>query len=72
MKELLLRTDPCQIKTDLLDRTPHNYKSYKRDCGSCTNFVDETSTIKSNATGRLLTHNREYWNAALSLCRLSS
>ena len=53
MKELLLRADPYQIKADLLDRTPHSYKSCKRACDSCTNFVGETSTIKSNATGRL-------------------
>ena len=53
LKELLLRADPYQNKSDLLDRTPHGYKACNKTCDSCKNFVVETTTIKSNATGRI-------------------
>ena len=32
LKDLLLRTDPHNIKKDLLDNTKHGYKSCKKKC----------------------------------------
>mgnify|MGYP001794966372 FL=1 len=53
LKELILRADPYQIKTDLLDHTSHSYKACEKSCDSCKNYVDEISTIRSSATGRI-------------------
>ena len=46
LKDLSLRSDPYNIKTDLLDNTKHGYKSCKEKCDSCINFVHETTAIK--------------------------
>ena len=53
LKELLLRADPYQVKSDLLDHTPHGYTPCKKSCDSCKNFVIQTTTIKAHATGRI-------------------
>ena len=52
LKELIMRGDPYSIKSDLCDTENHGYKKCTRKCDSCSNFVDETSYITSNATGR--------------------
>ena len=54
LKDLLLRSDPHNIKKDLLDNTKHGYKSFKKKCDFCNNFVDEVTGIKCFATGRIL------------------
>ena len=53
LKDLLLRSDPYSIKKDLLDNTKHGYKSCKKKCDSCNNFVDEVTAIKCFPTGRM-------------------
>ena len=52
LKELLLRADPYNIKSDLCNNNPSGYEKCGKKCDSCINFVDETSDIISNATGR--------------------
>ena len=53
LKELLTRADPYSIKDDLLDKSKHGYKRCTRkSCDSCDNFVLETDSIISNATGK--------------------
>ena len=60
VKDLLLRADPCNIKEDLYQNKPMGYsKCDKRNCDSCQNYVDETTSIISNATGRKFTIRRE-------------
>ena len=54
LSNLLLRSDPYQIKPDLLNNQPSGYrKCDRRKCDSCQNFVIETTSIKSFATGRV-------------------
>ena len=56
LKDLLLRADPYNIKEDLYQNKPMGYsKCDKRNCDSCQNYVDETTSIISNATGRKFT-----------------
>ena len=50
LKDLLLRSDPYNIKKNLLDNTKHGYKSCKKKCDSWNNFVDEVTAIKCFAT----------------------
>ncbi len=52
LKELLTRADPYQIKSDITDLTPRGYKRCRKKCDSCDNFVMETDTIVSFATGK--------------------
>ena len=60
LKDLLLRSDSYNIKRDLLDNTKHGYKSCKKKCDSCNNFVDEATAIKSFTTGRIFKIRREF------------
>ena len=54
LKKLLLRGDPYSIKSDMMDNETHGYKRCNNArCDSCRNFVDETATIKSFATGKI-------------------
>ena len=50
LKDLLLRSDPYNIKKNLLDNTKHGYKSCKKKCDSWNNFVGEVTAIKCFAT----------------------
>ena len=59
MKDLLLRIDLYNIKRDLLDNTKHEYKSCKKKCNSCINFVDEATAIKCFATWRIFKIRRD-------------
>ena len=60
LKDLLFRGDPYNIKVDLLNKGNFGYKKCNnRRCDSCNNFVDETSVIKSYATGRVYTIRRD-------------
>ena len=52
LKELMLRGDPYNIKTDLTDNDAHGYVKCGKKCDSCDNFVQETSYVTCNATGR--------------------
>ena len=51
LEDLWLRSDPYNIKRDLLDNTNHGHKSCEKKCNSCSNFVVETAAIKCFATG---------------------
>ena len=53
LHQLIAQTDPCKIKTDLLDQTPHGYKRCGRKCDSCDNFILEETSFISFATGIL-------------------
>ena len=54
LSNLLVRSDPYKVKPDLLSNEPSGYKSCgKKKCDSCQNFVIETTSIKSFATGRV-------------------
>ena len=53
LKDLLSRSDPYNIMKDLLDNTEHVYRSCKRKCDSCNNFVDEVTAIKCFVTERI-------------------
>ena len=59
LKGLLLRSDPYNIKKDLLDNTKHGYKSCKEKCDSCNNFVDEVAAIKCFTAGRIFKIRRD-------------
>lgn len=52
LADLILRSDPYNIKGDIVDTGEHGYVKCKRSCDSCSNFVLETSSIVSYATGR--------------------
>ena len=52
LSNLLLRSDPYNVKESLLDNTEKGYVKCTRKCDSCNNFVDATSNITSFATGR--------------------
>ena len=53
LQQLLMRSDPYNIKDDQQLKEDRGYSkcSYK-NCDSCNNFVDETTYIECNATGR--------------------
>ena len=51
LKDLLVRGDPYNIKHDLTDTVPHQYKPCGKKCDSCDNFVVSQSYVISNATG---------------------
>ena len=55
MQELPNRTDPKNIKSDLLDLNVHGYKKCDKKYDSCNNFVHETCFGISKAIGR------KYW-----------
>jgi len=52
LADLLQRSDPYSIKSDLTDHQKHGYTKCGRTCDSCNNFVSETKSITSFATGR--------------------
>ena len=52
LKELLTRADPYSIKSAITDLTPRGYKRCSQKCDSCDNFVMETDSIVSFATGK--------------------
>ena len=52
MKDLLVRGDPYNMKEDLCGNIKHGYVKCNKKCDSCDNYVDETSYLTSNATGR--------------------
>ena len=63
LKDLLLRSDPYNIKRDLLDSTKYGYKNCKKKCDSYNNLADEATAIKCFATGRIFKIRRD------SLCQ---
>ena len=52
LKDLLVRGDPYNIKQDLCGNVESGYVSCNKKCDSCQNFVDVTTHVTSNATGR--------------------
>ena len=50
LKDLLVRCDPYNVKHDLTDIIPHQYKPYGKKCDSCDNFAASQSSVISNAT----------------------
>lgn len=53
LTNLLLRSDPYNIKSDITNNLDYGYTKCKRkNCDSCKNFVIETNKITSFATGR--------------------
>lgn len=51
--DLLVRSDPYNIKADITDPRECGYsKCKRRNCDSCNNFVMEATSITSYATGR--------------------
>ena len=52
LKSLLSRSDPYDIKSDIVDHIQLGYSKCSRSCDSCKNFVIETPFITSFATGR--------------------
>ena len=52
LADLLQRSDPYNIKTDLTDNQDHGYVPCNRSCDSCNNYVISTQSITSFATGR--------------------
>ena len=52
LKDLLVRGDPYNIKHNLTDIIPHQYKPCGKKCDSCDNFVASQLYVISNATGR--------------------
>ena len=59
LKDLLLRSDPYNIKRDLLDSTKYGYKNCKKKCDSYNNLADEATAIKCFATGRIFKIRRD-------------
>ena len=57
--DLLLRSDPNNIKQDLTNSNELGYTKCDKNCDSCKNYVDETTSIKSFATGRTFIIRRE-------------
>ena len=53
LQQLLMRSDPYNIKDDQILKEDYGYTkcSYK-NCDYCNNFVDETNHIECNTTGR--------------------
>ena len=52
LKDLLCRSDPYSIKKDLTTTEDLGYIRCNKSCDSCDNFVQESSFITCNATGR--------------------
>ena len=52
LADLLLRSDPYNIKNDITNQEEHGYLRCSKKCDSCDNFVIQTSFITCNATGR--------------------
>ena len=52
LSNLLLRSDPYNIKKDLTTNMEFGYRKCKKGCDSCNNYVIETSSITSFATKR--------------------
>ena len=52
LADLILRSDPYNIKGDITDQSEHGYVKCARNCDSCSNFVLESTFIESNATKR--------------------
>ena len=52
LKDLLGRGDPYNVKHDLTDIVPHQYKPCATKCDSCDNFVASQLYVISEATGR--------------------
>ena len=52
LKNLLVCGDTYNIKKNLTDIVPHQYKPFGKKCDSCDNFVASQSYVISNATGR--------------------
>lgn len=52
LADLILRSDPYNIKGDITNLDDVGYVKCTRNCDSCSNFVIETSFITSHATGR--------------------
>ena len=59
LKDLLLRSDPYNIKKDLTSNQELGYIKCKKNCDSCNNYVKETTSITSHATGRRFKIRRE-------------
>ena len=59
LKDLILRSDPYNMKRDLLHNTKHGYKSCQKKCDSCNNLVTEVRDIKCFATGRIFKIRRD-------------
>ena len=59
LRGLLPRSDPYNIKRDLLNYKKHGYKSCKKKCDSYNNFVDEITAIKCFAAGRVFKIRRD-------------
>ena len=54
LQQLLMRSDSDSIKDDQQLREDSGYtKCSDKNCDSCNNFVDETTYIEYNATGRI-------------------
>ena len=51
LRELAARTDPYNIKTDLLNQTDHGCKKCGGKCDSCNNFVLPKKSLVCFATG---------------------
>ena len=53
LQDLISRSDPYNIKEDLINKQKFGYqKCTKSSCDSCYNFVDQTSDVVCKATGR--------------------
>ena len=52
LKDLLVHGDPYNIKHDLTDIVPHQYKPCGKKCDFCYIFVASQSYVIFNATGR--------------------
>lgn len=50
LKNLSLRSDPYNMKTNLQDDTKHGYNSWKKKRNSCKKFVAGTTSVKWLAT----------------------
>ena len=59
LADLLQRSDPYNIKTDLTDNQDHGYVPCNRSCDSCNNYVISTQSITSFATGRKFSIRRD-------------
>ena len=56
---MLLRSDPYNIKKDLTSNQELGYIKCNKNCDSCNNYVKETTSITSHATGRRFKIRRE-------------
>ena len=59
-RDLVLCSDPYNIKSDFTEQSNIGYvKCTRSACDTCSNFEDETTFIKSHATGRKFFIRRE-------------